>query len=159
MKKAKLEERRKFNNKIRNLKSNNPKEYWKILQGKHKENIEVGLGELFEHFRDLSEDLVNATTDTLEETPVIKKDNLDLTLLNKAITTDEIKKSVKNLKNGKSVGIDGIKNEHIKYSVDTLMPLYVLLFNKVLESGEIPQDWGVGLIIPIYKNKGCKRSE
>ena len=30
------------------------------------------------------------------------------------------------------------------------------LFNKVLDTGEIPDDWLTGMIIPIYKNKGSK---
>ena len=63
---------------------------------------------------------------------------------------------VNKLKNNKAVGIDRILNEFIKCSIDIMIPLYVKLFNKILDSGEIPEDWLVGLIIPIYKNKGSK---
>ena len=34
------------------------------------------------------------------------------------------------------------------------MPLYVILFNRILSSGVIPEDWVIGLIVPIFKKKG-----
>ncbi len=34
------------------------------------------------------------------------------------------------------------------------MPVYIKLFNKVLNIGEVPEDWLVGLIVPIFKQKG-----
>ena len=50
-----------------------------------------------------------------------------------------------------------IMNEYIKNTKDIMLPLYDKLFNKVLESGQMPNDWLVGLIIPIYKEKGDKK--
>jgi len=34
------------------------------------------------------------------------------------------------------------------------MPIYVKLFNGILNTGIIPEIWTIGLIKPIYKNKG-----
>ena len=34
------------------------------------------------------------------------------------------------------------------------MELWVKLFNLVLDTGNIPQSWLTGIIVPIYKNKG-----
>ena len=34
--------------------------------------------------------------------------------------------------------------------------VYVDLFNRVLNSGQIPESWTIGMIMPIYKNKGDK---
>ena len=34
------------------------------------------------------------------------------------------------------------------------MPTYLNLFNIIYESGIVPEEWLIGLIKPIYKNKG-----
>ncbi len=51
---------------------------------------------------------------------------------------------------------DEVLNEHIKNTADIMMPIYIKLFNKILDSGETPEKWLIGLIIPIYKQKGSK---
>lgn len=35
-----------------------------------------------------------------------------------------------------------------------MKPIYCKLFNLVLQSGKVPEAWSVGIIVPIYKNKG-----
>jgi hypothetical protein len=42
------------------------------------------------------------------------------------------------IKNNKASGIDEIINEYLKSTVSQMMPLYVKLFNVVLDSGIIP---------------------
>ena len=49
-------------------------------------------------------------------------------ILNSPITIEEIKNVVKGLKNGKSSGIDSVINEYIKYTIDDMLHIYVLLF-------------------------------
>ena len=58
------------------------------------------------------------------------------------------------LKNNKSCGTDFILNEFLKNSCQKMLPIFVKLFNIVFESGIIPDLWSVGIICPIYKNKG-----
>jgi hypothetical protein len=77
-------------------------------------------------------------------------------ILNSPITIEEIKNVVKGLKNGKSSCIDGVINEYIKYTIDDMLHIYVLLFNIILDKGIIPESWGKGILIPIFKNKGSK---
>jgi len=75
--------------------------------------------------------------------------------LNSPITYTEITYSIKQLQNGKSPSQqDNILNEYIKASQDIVTPLYCKLFNQVLDTGHMPQNWLEGSIIPIYKNKG-----
>jgi hypothetical protein len=40
----------------------------------------------------------------------------------------QVKNVVKGLENGKSSGIDGVINEYIKYTIDDMLHIYVLLF-------------------------------
>ena len=81
---------------------------------------------------------------------------LDTSALNQPFSETEIRNFVKNLKNNKAAGIDRILNEFIKNSIDIIIPFYIKLFNRVLDTGEIPDDWLIGIIIPIYKNKGSR---
>ena len=74
--------------------------------------------------------------------------------LNKKITAQEISKCIKNLKTGKSSGEDKILNEYIKTTEGIFLPTYEKLFNSVFDSGNIPNAWLEGVIIPIYKHKG-----
>ena len=70
------------------------------------------------------------------------------------ITEREIRKAVEKLKNNKSPSSDKIRNEIIKASIDTLMPVYEKLFNSILNQGTMLQTWCGGLITPIYKLDG-----
>ena len=73
--------------------------------------------------------------------------------INQTITIEEIEKYVKTLKNGKPAGIDSVLNEHIKSTFHILGPVYVKLFNIILDSGILPEVWTLGVIKPIYKQK------
>jgi hypothetical protein len=37
------------------------------------------------------------------------------------------------------------------------MPVYVKLFNIIFDSGNVPESWLVGNILPLYKNNGDKK--
>ena len=76
--------------------------------------------------------------------------------LNGPVTETEIKKVVSKLKNGKANGYDGILNEYIKNTINDMMPVYVKLFNVILDTGIVPDSWDIGIMITIYKNKGSK---
>ena len=58
------------------------------------------------------------------------------------------------LKNNKSGGSDQIINEFLKHSRHEFAPYYTRIFNLILESGHMPDDWCSSVIRPIYKNKG-----
>ncbi len=138
--------------KLRQLKNTNAKEYWKILQSRNKDEIPIKLTEMFQHFKNLAEASEGEEIQTDEDD--INMADLDTSTLNNVFTEDEIRRNIRNLKNNKSGGIDGLLNEHIKSTADLLMPLYVKLFNKVLNCADIPEEWAIGLIIPLFKQKG-----
>ena len=142
--------------KLRNMntkKLKNSKEYWKYLNSfkpKKKNECSPTLEEFYEHFKNINHNSIK------EDNPLTDYDLSESNeYLNSQITTEEILTCIKRLKNGKSPSYqDNILNEHIKETKDTVLPLYCKLFNKILDSGHLPQIWLEGSIIPIYKNKG-----
>ena len=58
------------------------------------------------------------------------------------------------LKNNKAAGYDQIVNEYLKVSNPRLISIYCNIFNIVFDSRVIPECWSIGIIQPIYKNKG-----
>ena len=77
-------------------------------------------------------------------------------ILNIEFTVGEMFACGKALKNGKACSIDMILNEFTKSTFDTMKQIYVDLFNRILNEGQILESWTVGMIVPIYKNKGDK---
>ena len=75
-------------------------------------------------------------------------------ILNGQITENEILQAVSKLKNNKAPGYDKLCNEYICTSVSCVLPLYVDFFNLIYDSGIVPEEWLIGIIKPIYKNKG-----
>lgn len=140
---------------LRNIKTSNPKKFWKYLNGKKKDDVNITVSDAYEHFK-----TVNCAQDTNDpennydiSEPSLVPENEEI---NVPITLKEIQKAVKCLSNNKSSGIDLIVNEHIKYTFDlpNMHELYVKLFNLVFDTGILPEAWLVGKIIPIYKQKG-----
>ena len=146
---------KKLNCKIRNLKSNNSKEYWNLINRSSQSKkimLDLSLEVFSDHFKKLS------TVDKEDENEKDKltevdKDSIDQEL-NVDFTLEEIQKLIKQLRNNKACGIDQIRNEFLKCCNDDLMKIIVNFFNLVLNSGIIPASWCEGLIVPLYKNKG-----
>ncbi len=139
--------------KIRSLKSKNPKDYWKIINGdKDSEPIIAQLScEAFtRHFQKIN------MSDNVESHENLNFRDADASPLNVNITRDELLKCIKNLNNNKACGIDIVINEFLKSSKEKMCDLYVKFFNLVLKTCIIPKDWVIGLIKPLYKNKGSK---
>ena len=66
----------------------------------------------------------------------------------------DILKATKQLKNNKAACHDQILKEFLKNSPSTFIPIYTRLFNLLLFSRQVPDDWCLSGIMPIYKNKG-----
>ena len=74
--------------------------------------------------------------------------------INQPFTIDEIKSSIKKLKNNKTSGVDNVVNEFFKYAHTDCIQFTVYFLNIVLNTGFVPTDWCLGTIHPLYKNKG-----
>ena len=71
--------------------------------------------------------------------------------LNSPITEQEIKQSIKQLKNNKAAGADGVVSEMFKFAGSCLIPYIHSLFNRIFDTGVYPVLWSNSTIIPIYK--------
>ena len=150
-------------NELENMKTQNSKEYWKIineLQGKTKMS-NISNPEKFERFfkKLYSEEIQNKGTfhENIEDT--IKKyfedENIEgkrNEILDAEITVEELKKHIEKLKNNKSTGPDGIPSEMIKCSPDILINLILKVINKIKESRIYPDIWCLGITSLIFKN-------
>ena len=157
MLKAQREHNKKFKKKLRNM-DKNPKLYWNMLQGgkRNKKTSPISIKDFYEHFKQLADDNDNNgnAEDQLKAEDDNSRNELNTSSLNARFDEQEIRKCINKLRNGKSAGIDRIVNEYIKCTADIFMPIYIVLFNKIFDTGTIPEDWVIGLIVPIYKNKG-----
>lgn len=153
-------------NKIRKLRTEKPKEYWKLINSidKKNNNIPISMENMYNYFKTLNSYTLDAEEITSVPEILINPINFDnyqtidssQASLNNPISEIEILCAIKSLKLNKSGGADEIVNEHIISTKHLLMPVYVKLFNIILETGIVPSDWVKGNIIPIYKNKGNK---
>ena len=137
---------------LRDLKKRHPREYWKILKNAEsleKKEPKVPLRTFEKHFMKLNqnicENIQNSNPTTTES--LNQEINIEFTL-------DELSKNIKRLNNNKSEGIDLIKNEYLKNCPQNVIELAVCLFNLILKTGFVPQEWCIGMIITIFKKKG-----
>lgn len=141
-------------NDLKNANKRDPKMFWNILNniGKTKSEtpIDLPIEEIYTYFKDLNFNKDETDDDLFCDCNNAIYDDL----LNSEITREEIEFSVRNLKNNKASGIDYILNEYIKSTLDICLPIYHSLFNLILNTGVVPKSWTVGIIKPLYKNKG-----
>jgi exonuclease III len=71
----------------------------------------------------------------------------------KKLTYHEVNDALKELKVGKSAGIDDLQSEHFKYADMSLSCLLCMIFNVMFSHGYVPQKLMQTLIIPIIKDK------
>jgi hypothetical protein len=74
--------------------------------------------------------------------------------LDNPITTEELHKLSKKLKNKKTSAGDSLSSEIIKVAVVVLPSYFVKLFNTVLSNGVFPSQWSNGFIVPIHIKSG-----
>ncbi|KAK3544010.1 hypothetical protein QTP70_033140, partial [Hemibagrus guttatus] len=74
------------------------------------------------------------------------------------IRKDEVRKALKKMKRGKAVGPDDITVEVWKYLGKAAVEFLTSLFNRVLESEKMPEEWRRSVLVLIFKNKGDVQS-
>ena len=137
-------------NKMVNLRSSCPRDFWKLFRriSPNKDSSTGGIHP--DSFGTYFKTLLNS-----KENVDIPADNQENGILDYEISSEEINDASPILKLGKSHGIDNVCNEMIKPLVDNYPELLRLLFNLVLKTGIMIPEWILGLIVPIFK-KGDK---
>ena len=73
------------------------------------------------------------------------------------IKIDTVGKLIKSLDINKSLGPDGISSRILKEGLDSISYALTKIFNKSLTDSEVPVDWKIANVVPIFK-KGDKES-
>ena len=118
----------------------------------------ISIDSFMDHFKNPNNNDLNVNTQSPEIDPISQADvptkGEDDLPFNQPVIEFEICKAVKKLKNGKAAGIDQILNEFIKHSPEGMLKPICSYFNLILDTGIVPDSWTVGLIVPVFKNKG-----
>ena len=70
---------------------------------------------------------------------------------------EEVELAIKEMKNGKATGVDGIPIELIKYVCDEKKEI-VSLCNKIYNEGDWPEEFMETVLLPIPKKNNVKKS-
>ncbi|KAK3516035.1 hypothetical protein QTP70_002420 [Hemibagrus guttatus] len=74
------------------------------------------------------------------------------------IRKDEVRKDLKRMKSRNAVGPEDIPLEVWKCLGEAAVEFLTSLFNRVLESERMPEEWRKSVLVPIFKNKGDVQS-
>ena len=151
-------------NEINALSSEHSQDVWRQINKLRKEstvheNTLISPEEWIPHFRQLLYDNNETNENTnfandSDETENLSHDEI----LGKPITPKEIDEHISNLKTKKASSMDSTLNEMIKHGRYFLLPSLEKIFNDILNTGKFPTDWNIGMIKPICKKKGDRRS-
>lgn len=142
--------------KFKNLCFINFKEYWKILNIlKLLNKCVVDINNMFDYLRGIN-DCENDDEFNIEYSDFLLNVEIEMfdVIFNSIIGDEEILEVVKKFKNNKVVGYDEVFNEYILVIVFLFLFLYNKLFNIIFDNGFIFDEWFVGIVKFIYKNKG-----
>jgi hypothetical protein len=140
-----------------NARLHNARDFWKLLKGKPKRSKSNATNEQFYKFFESvscpTDEFLKADDDVLDYVENVTEEELHVMFeeLDSYITAEEIERSIKHLKHGKSAGLDKVINELFVHGASVLSPYLEVLFNKLLDTGNFPRQWSEGLIVPIHK--------
>ena len=75
-----------------------------------------------------------------------------------SIDVEMVGKAIQCIDFNKAAGFDRLSIEHIAYAHPCIVVILCKLFNMLLYTGLVPDDFSVGVTTPIPKFKGCKKT-
>jgi hypothetical protein len=70
----------------------------------------------------------------------------------------EVQDALKRMKGGKAMGPDGLPIEVWRSLRDVAIVWLTKLFNLIIQSNKMPDEWRWSILVPIFKNKGDVQS-
>ena len=141
------------------LAEDNTKPFWKYIKSKKSDNIGVAplkvKGKLESNPQKKAEALLDQfksvfTRNDSDELPPVSLQIKD-SLSNIKIETKGVEKLLSDIKPSKASGPDQILNLVLKNCARALAPGVAVLFQKSLDSGDLPKDWTDANISPVFK--------
>lgn len=171
---AYVEERRKYKNMLQQKKNDydqarlaqlkmsikDPKAFWQTVRSINRKSIiynSITKEQWYDHFFHVFND-VQDQPDT-DYPPFDEADEEAEPLFTDAISREEVKASIGNLKAGKSAGPDQIVNEMLKQGSDVVIDFLVDLFNQLFDTGTFPREWSKSVIVPIHKKGDVNKTD
>nr|CAH7736536.1 unnamed protein product [Callosobruchus chinensis] len=164
--KAKKDSWEEFGRKMEQDSKGNQKLFYRVLKGmknpsqyhlqniKDKNNDIITEGpKIMERWRQYYHELLNTgiTNNSNSEGLMLTQEKTVQIREQDKIQVEEVTEIVNALKRGKSAGHDGIAAEMLKHMGDSGTEMFTELLNKAWEEKQVPDDWKIGIIIPIYK--------
>ena len=155
-----------FHKLIRKQRSQNQKSIDDLTVGHEKYSRDDIINGWYEHFRNLATKKDNDKFDMKflnmveKEVSVIYDHSLNSDYEVKPVTDKEIHDAVKSLNRGKAPDVYGVAVEHVYYGGQEMLDIIKKLINDILLNHEVPISMKLGILNPIYKNKGsCRESQ
>jgi hypothetical protein len=127
------------------------------IQYEGEENIITGFREHFRQLATLDPEMdIDSKYHNMveEEIKIINEIVADKNISN--INSDEIMKAIRSINRGKSADYHGLTTEHIVNAGKDMENLLLVITNEIFRQGKVPETLKVGLLTPIFKNKGLK---
>ena len=132
---------------IQAAKSKNPSLFWKIITNRETtdptpRDSMIPANTWVNFFKKMYEEALPQATHTphLDEIPQWPR-----------VMTSEITSYIGEMKKGKAPGWDGITPEFLKEFKEWWAPYLADLFTYIDSTGRLPKDWGMAVVVPIYK--------
>ena len=71
------------------------------------------------------------------------------------ITTEKVRKKIRQLKSHSAAGPDGIAPKLLQQCEDQIVPVLAMIYRKSMKDGQVPEEWRQANVVPTFK-KGSK---
>ena len=138
-----------FSTELQTKKIKDPKVYWNLLKSFNQDNgkIPVAKSVIFDYFKTLN--TAASPHHSIQDYPSCE--TIANPKINKNFTVEGVTACLKKLRNGTSAGHDDVFPDFLKYAHEKVITLLTRFFNKILESGVVPDDWALSIYRPLYK--------